>query len=99
MHAGLLRGHREVFGQVRRPHPSCRRRAEVRNVEVARLIALAFWRSPMSFVEYKPQRRRRMMGMLLGILLVVAMMPASPAAVDNPIVVENQQPRSNGWMW
>src|SRR5256885_7914554 len=54
----------------------------------------------MFSVEHKrPQPRRRMMGILVGILLAVALAPARPAAVDNPIVIENQQPGSNGWMW
>src|SRR5439155_24968465 len=48
-------------------------------------------------IERTP-RYRRMIGTLL-LLLVVALTPASPLAVDNPIVVENQQPGSGNWMW
>jgi hypothetical protein len=45
------------------------------------------------------RRRRRTFVLLLGILSLLALYPARPAAVDNPIVVENQQPGSSGWMW
>ncbi|HXD73826.1 MAG TPA: N,N-dimethylformamidase beta subunit family domain-containing protein, partial [Vicinamibacterales bacterium] len=37
--------------------------------------------------------------MLFVILLIVALTPARPLAVDNPIVVENQQPGSSAWQW
>ena len=47
----------------------------------------------------RPSQYRRMMGTLLAFLLVVMLSPASPLAVDNPIVVENQQPGSGNWMW
>ena len=56
----------------------------------------------MSLIEHTQtwrRRRRRMIGVLLGLFLAIALMPASPAAVDNPIVVENQQPGSSSWMW
>src|SRR5258706_10603723 len=36
---------------------------------------------------------------LLSLLLIIALTPASPLAVDNPIVLENQQPGSSTWMW
>src|ERR1700681_1984691 len=49
-------------------------------------------------LERVPQKRR-MTGALLSLLLVVALTPASPLAVDNPIVLENQQPGSGNWMW
>src|SRR2546429_1013330 len=44
-------------------------------------------------------RQGRKLFALLSVLLVVALAPASPLAVDNPIVVENQQPGSSNWMW
>src|ERR1043166_3747681 len=56
----------------------------------------------MSLIEHTQtwrRRRRRMIGVLLGLFLAIALMPASPAAVDNPIVVENQQPGSSSLMW
>src|SRR3954470_3748182 len=45
------------------------------------------------------RRRRRTIAMFFGVLLVIALTPARPGAVDNPIVVENQQPGSSGWQW
>src|SRR5438132_194491 len=42
---------------------------------------------------------RRFTGRLLGFLLLVVLTPASPLAVDNPIVLENQLPGSGNWMW
>jgi hypothetical protein len=54
----------------------------------------------MSSHEHQRMRHRRhATGMLFLILLAVALTPARPAAVDNPIVVENQQPGSSSWMW
>src|SRR3982074_2814566 len=44
-------------------------------------------------------RQGRKLFALLGVLVVVALAPASPLAVDNPIVLENQQPGSGNWMW
>src|SRR5438034_9729048 len=54
----------------------------------------------MTFAEIgRAPRRRRLMGTLLSLLLLVVLTPASPLAVDNPIVLENQQPGSGNWMW
>jgi hypothetical protein len=54
----------------------------------------------MNFAELeRAPRHRRMMGALLCLLLATALTPASPLAVDNPIVLENQQPGSGNWMW
>ena len=50
----------------------------------------------------EPQRvmhQGRKLAALLSLLLATALTPASPLAVDNPIVVENQQPGSSNWMW
>src|SRR2546429_2075933 len=44
-------------------------------------------------------RQGRKLFALLSVLLVVMLTPASPLAVDNPIVLENQQPGSGNWMW
>jgi hypothetical protein len=43
--------------------------------------------------------RRRKIGALLGLLIVIGLTQASLPAVDNPIVLENQQPGSGAWMW
>ena len=55
----------------------------------------------MNFAELeRAPRHRRMMGALR--LLPArrrADASASPLAVDNPIVLENQQPGSGNWMW
>src|SRR5438067_654664 len=54
----------------------------------------------MNFAELeRTPHKRRVTAALLGLLLVVALTPASPLAVDNPIVIENQQPGSGNWMW
>src|SRR6476660_6869067 len=53
----------------------------------------------MNFAELEPAPRRRLIGALLCLLLIGALTPASPLAVDNPIVLENQQPGSGNWMW
>src|SRR3982074_3393280 len=44
-------------------------------------------------------RQGRKLFALLGVLVVVALTPAAPLAVDNPIVLENQQPGSGNWMF
>src|SRR5438552_13444924 len=44
-------------------------------------------------------RRRRRRGALLSLLLIIGLTQASLPAADNPIVLENQQPGSSGWMW
>src|SRR5882672_8420530 len=43
-------------------------------------------------------RYARLMGALLSLLLVT-LTPASTQTVDNPIVLENQQPGSNAWLF
>src|SRR5438067_12536330 len=63
----------------------------------------------MNFAELQHAPRRLMMGrrLLGGVVafVLIALMAgreapvAMQAAGDNPIVVENQQPGSNGWMW
>ena len=53
----------------------------------------------MTLVQHKRRRRRSTIGMFLGVLLAILLKPASPGAVDNPIVLENQQPGSSGWFW
>jgi hypothetical protein len=45
-----------------------------------------------------PPRRLPLTGLLLSFLTMLALVPA-PAFAQNPIVVENQQPGSNGWTW
>src|SRR6266850_5665011 len=43
----------------------------------------------------------RLMGLCLSLLALLTLAPARVATQgsDNPIVLENQQPGSNGWMW
>ena len=54
----------------------------------------------MTFVEHqRAPRRVRMIGALLGVFLIFVLTLVSPGAVDNPIVLENQQPGSSSWMW
>ena len=52
----------------------------------------------MTFAELgRAPHHRRLTGRLLSFLLLVVLTPASPLAVDNPIVLENQQPGSSNW--
>src|SRR5438128_178515 len=46
-------------------------------------------------------RTHRLTALFLSWLALVVLVPASRStqAADNPIVLENQQPGSNGWMW
>ena len=53
----------------------------------------------MKLVELQRALRfARLMGALLSLLLVM-LTPASTQTVDNPIVLENQQPGSNAWLF
>src|SRR5436190_23693278 len=68
-------------------------------------------RGVMKAAEPKPGPcQNAMLRRLLSVILVVILIPivigrsarfvsVQAAATDNPIVVENQQPGSNGWFW
>ena len=47
------------------------------------------------------QRTYRLAGLVLSLIALITLLPASTStqAPDNPIVLENQQPGSSGWMW
>jgi N,N-dimethylformamidase beta subunit-like protein/IPT/TIG domain-containing protein len=54
----------------------------------------------MTAAEFQPGPHTcRRAGLLLGVLALIALLPTSTLTQSNPIVVENQQPGSNGWTW
>src|SRR5882762_5286247 len=56
----------------------------------------------MNAAEFRREAHTyRLMGLCLSLLALLTLLPARVATQgsDNPIVLENQQPGSSGWMW